>query len=306
MRRQHLVAILLAAFAVPVTAVVVTAAGVGLGAAAGPRTAVEVAAASEPASAQATPTAGWQCRTGTAPVTANLVSSGTVCGRFDGTAWRGKATVTLTAQGAPVSGQLGLGANRLPELPAGVANTPFTVQPGHSLTLAVESSEAVDPQDTGVFWSVSPYLSPEPGSGFLLAGVLTSPLITRHPRPVEDLGGSGAGDWACSVADVSGEVVRGQATLCVRQQRGWVESRGTLTYTAQRDTSYAARLVVDGIDATRAEQILAASPSRSATVTLPATRSRVLTRDDTAQMTLTVVEGAAPLVTQRSQTIALG
>jgi len=251
---------------------------------------------------------GWQCRTGSTAVTADLAGSGTVCGRYAGKTWQGRATITLTARrGTTTSGTLGFGPDHLPSLPeTHVTNVPFTVRGGHPVTLTVSGSTPVDAADSGLSWSAFPYVSPGPGSGLSLQGRLSSPVVTRTSRPAEAVGGRTTGQRACREVAVATAHVKGKGTLCVRRVEGYLESSGTFSYTMPYDATVSTGLSIDGWTAAESDPLLKASPDKQTTVVLPVTRSSILSRDDTGRTFLTVAVAAAdPNVVVESYPLAL-
>jgi len=299
MRTKNIVSVALAAASVPL----VWAATVTLPAIAETGT----PAAAPQAAAGRAAVSWWQCRTTTAAVTPSLTSTGTVCGRLDGATWRGRATVTLAAHGSAVQGTVSLGPDHLPTLAeTHVTNRTFRVAAGRSVTVVLDGATPVTAADTGVVWQAQPSVSPAPGSGLEWGSRLASPVIPRGARVVDSRTDAAVTPWACRTSALDGVQASGRAVLCVRRNHGWAESRGTLTYTTALDGELRTGIAIDGRPAVEAVPILAAG--RATTITLPVTRARLLTRDDTATATLSIVtNGSRPLTTTAaSEQIAVG
>jgi hypothetical protein len=222
------------------------------------------------------------CRTGTVQVSPDLSATGTVCARYSGGSWVGSGSVTLTATRV-VKGTTTWGPAYLPSLPS-VFNggSDFAVRPGHPVTITIKGTDQAQPEVTGITW-VLWIGTPNGNRATGFEAQLMSPVVTRTSKPTAPSGFTGSTGWACDTKPVTGYGLKGDANVCVRQVKGAVQTKGTLTYTSPIAVDVRIGHAVDGVlRVTDTNALVPAATGKAVTVTLPTAVTQALAGDNVA------------------------
>jgi len=212
--------------------------------------------------------------------------------------------VRLVATGAAVTGTLAQGADHHPSNESAWFATPFTVRPGHPVTLPLAGRDRASAKDSAGGWTANVGISVDgdpdqlptgpDGVSEVLEGRLHSPLVRRTSAgpTISASTFRGHGPNTCSSSRVrtggpAGFV--GTIGLCLRQEGGQVYADVPhVVYTAAASVPVSVTLLIDGRPATTTLQVLDASPEARTDTALPSTRAQLLRGERTAVVRLEV------------------
>jgi hypothetical protein len=223
---------------------------------------------------------GAVCRSGVVRPVAGLTARARVCLQYRNGSWVGSGELVLTATKA-VSGAMSWGPRYYPaRVGLFVGFHDFALRPGQTVRYALPGEAAAEPADTGADWEVW-FGVPNGIRAVGFEGRVTSPVAARTPTTDRASRFPGVTRWTCSPQRVSGQTLSGVATVCVRQVKGQLQSRVSLTYTSRDTVDLYVGLSVDGVDATENTLAVPANPRARRTVTLPTSTAGARQQDRT-------------------------